>query len=291
MATQTRTDDFNMTSVQSGCSPLTELYNPTTGQDRIFFSIGNSGTNASNVPACAVHGVGCMLSLDVTGTTWPPALANFDGYEVPSVTTGNGVATSGIVVDNVGGSTTVPQTTVNGGATGTGLSITVASTSAFRSNEYIQIDWEIMKVGTITTSTTLPVSRAQLGTANVSHANGTAVVGVRVTNLTQTLTNSAAATSAVVEASDMFNVNDYIQIDSEAMLITGIPDSTHLTVTRQLLGTSLGSHTASQVNDLGRYVQSASIYFSFFGNSNGTQSCNAQSGVGCAVKLTQAGLK
>jgi hypothetical protein len=69
-----------------------------------------------------------------------------------------------------------------------------------------------------------------------------------------------------------------------------------LTVDRAQLGSSNVNHTTltAQVQNLGPYPQAGSIYFSFFGNSTNNAQCNgvgATNAVGCAVKLTQNGLK
>jgi hypothetical protein len=83
------------------CSPITEFFN--SGTDWIFFSVGANmnPSGAGPVPAaCRVASIGCVLSVNVTSGTWPPAAAT-NGVPTPSNPAG---ATSGFVVDNVSAS-------------------------------------------------------------------------------------------------------------------------------------------------------------------------------------------
>jgi hypothetical protein len=227
------------------------------------------------------------MSLNVTGTAWPPAGGMTAGYAVPS--NGSNPATSGIVVDNTGGSTTVPATTLAAAITAGATSITVASSAGFAVNDYVQIDAEAISISAIA-GTTLTVARAQLGTTAATHLISTAVVDLRTTLLSGAIT--AAATSITVDSTTTFNVNDYIQVDTEAMLITAKPSSTTLTVTRGRLGSTSAAHADNaRVDDLSGYPQAASIYFSLGVNSSAAVPCNGTTGVGCAVKLTQDGLR
>lgn len=83
------------------CSPLTEAYNPTAnsgaGQDLLFLSVPNWG----NPSTCTLDP--CLMSFDITGTTFPAVKSVFP--LTPGVSNG---ATSGIVVDTL--------TTGSGGA-------------------------------------------------------------------------------------------------------------------------------------------------------------------------------
>jgi hypothetical protein len=85
------TSDGNLVLVNSSgeeCSPVTEILNGAT--DRIFFSVANN----ANQTGCTGN-AGCIMSIDLGGA-WPPAAVT------------HGVAasggTSGIIVDNVSGS-------------------------------------------------------------------------------------------------------------------------------------------------------------------------------------------
>jgi len=282
------TGNVNLSSTASAaaCSPVAEFYNASTGMDWIFVSVGNNSVTPAG-SSCATT-TGCVMSLNVTGTAWPPTGGMTAGYAVPSNATNP--ATSGIVVDNTGGSTTVPATTLAAAITSTtATSITVASSAGFAVNDYVQIDAEAIRISAIA-GTTLTVVRAQLGTTAATHLISTAVVDLRSTLLNGAIT--AAATSITVDSTTTFNVNDYIQVDSEAMLIMARPSSTTLTVTRGRLGSTAAAHADNaRVNDLSGYPQAASVYFSFGVNSSAAVLCNGTNGVGCAVKLTQDGLR
>lgn len=86
--------------------------------------------------------------------------------------------------------------------------------------------------------------------------------------------------------------NDYILVGSEIMQVTDIVfgEVTSFQVTRGMFGTTAATHV-SPAPVLNLSANSASIYFSFFGNSTAGEPCNGASGVGCAVKLTQVGLR
>jgi hypothetical protein len=94
------------------CSPVTEIYNTNASggaKDWIFFSIGDNASNANPIPAgnaCRTDGLGCLISIDVTGNpTWPPTTVT-NARSMP--TNANG-STSGIVVDNVADTVAAPQ--------------------------------------------------------------------------------------------------------------------------------------------------------------------------------------
>ena len=269
------------------CSPVSEFYNTTTGLDWIFFSVGaNAQTDAAGA-ACGTTNGGCLMSVNVTGTAWPPTAVTA-AYQTPEVA--GGASTSGIIIDNVGGATTVPSTALSAAITNAATSFTVASTTGFAANDHIQIDSEIIKITTVTNATTLAVTRAQLSTVAASHLINTAVTDLRVSLLNGAITN--VATTIVVDSNTTFNVNDYIRIDNEVMKITARPLATTLTVTRAQLGSTNVTHVDnSTVSDLSAYPQAASIYSSFIGPSGTGFLCNGASGVGCAVKLTQSGLQ
>ncbi len=79
-------------------SPVTEIINGTT--DRIFFSVGNNADIQKDAGCSGTSSFGCIMSLTLGGT-WPPSIATH-GVPTPMVaTTGS---TSGIIVDNVSGS-------------------------------------------------------------------------------------------------------------------------------------------------------------------------------------------
>jgi hypothetical protein len=107
----------NLVSAGSGggsqaCSPVTEVYNPNASggaKDWIFFSTADHASNANPIPAgstCRTNGLGCLISIDVTGNpTWPPTVVT-NARSMPANASGS---TSGIVVDNVASSVSSPQ--------------------------------------------------------------------------------------------------------------------------------------------------------------------------------------
>ena len=353
----------DLTNAVGGCSPVTEFYNAGTGMDWIFLSVGN---NASQPANCLAPNIGCVMSLNVTGTAWPPA-AMTAGFVTPSNTTAPGA--SGIIVDNTSFNTTVAKTslsaadtavtsttlsvamtnvqaclrvastaglaigdTINvatpaesmtitlvtgaacaGSAVGVPVQVTrplpvahgttgvaviklattlsVASASGFAVNDYVQVDAEAMQIAGIA-GTTLTVTRgllAPLATTANTHLIDTAVVDLRTTLLNGAIV--AGTTTITVDSTTTFDVGHYIQIGTEAMLISA-KTATTLTVTRGQLGSTAAPQADnSKVTDLSAYPQAASIYLSFAANSLAAAQCNLANGVGCAIKLTQDGLR
>lgn len=107
----------NLVSSGSGggsqsCSPVTEIYNPNASggaKDWIFFSTADHANSVNPIPAgstCRTNGLGCLISIDVTGSpTWPPSVVT-NARSMPTNATGS---TSGIVVDNVADTVSSPQ--------------------------------------------------------------------------------------------------------------------------------------------------------------------------------------
>jgi hypothetical protein len=90
------------------CSPVSQIYNATTGAEWLFFSVGKSanqtGSGCSNTTGIS----GCLMALNLTTlAAWPPTAVD-KGYKVAS-SAANGASTSGIVVDNVADTTLYPQ--------------------------------------------------------------------------------------------------------------------------------------------------------------------------------------
>ena len=270
-----------------GCSPVTEFYNATTGMDWIFLSVGNNAGPGMG-STCDTPDIGCVASLNVTGTAWPPTspATMTAGYVTPGNSTSP--SASGIIIDNSAGTTTVPGTLVSEALDATETGIDVVSSAGFTAGDFIQVDAERMRITSIDVNT-LNVARGQLSSTAATHLTGTAAVALRVTLMTV-----ASGTDATIDvySTTTFNVGDYIQIDNEAMLITGKAGMT-LTVSRAQLGSSNVNHATltSQVVNLSVYPQAASVYFSFAANSVTAAQCNGSTGVGCAVKLTQDGLR
>jgi hypothetical protein len=83
----------------TACSPGTEIFNPNTNTDLIFFSV-QSNSNLSNCSGSGSSpGGGCVMSFDTT-SSFPPNAAN-------SAPEAGG--TSGIIIDNTVPGATVPQ--------------------------------------------------------------------------------------------------------------------------------------------------------------------------------------
>ena len=155
-------------------------------------------------------------------------------------------------------------------------------------NDFIQIDSEKMLVTATNTAgqDTLTVTRAQLSTVVATHANG-----ATVTNLT----TAAADTQIRVVSTADFASSDFIQIGNEVIqlgVVTTCSGSPCFTgVLRGQLGTTAAAYLApTGIVDL-TAPQTSSLYFSFINNSKAGLLCNTTTGVGCAVKLTQTGLR
>ncbi|MGC1617815.1 MAG: hypothetical protein WA765_04945 [Candidatus Acidiferrum sp.] len=92
-----------VTANNRACSPMTEFVNgtPTSTDDWIFFSVGNSSNDTAGTPLvgpCSGTATGCLISINVAGEpAWPPAAVS-NTATLPGLAAG---ATSGIVPDNV----------------------------------------------------------------------------------------------------------------------------------------------------------------------------------------------
>ncbi len=270
------------------CSPVTEVYNAATSTDWIFFSVGD---NASQTGAGCASSEACLMSLNVTGAAWPPGAAS-QGFPLP-----NAKPASGIIVDNVAASSvsttlaiSATTTVSNAGLTTSTTTFDVASAASFAVGDYVQINSEKMLVTGRNTSgqDRLTVTRAQLGTVAATHANGSTV---------SDLTTVATATTVRVASTTGFVAGDFAQIESEIVKVGAVgtcslPSSPCLTsVTRGQLGTTAAAHMfADAIVDL-TAPETSSIYFSTTANSTSAIPCSAASGVGCALKLTQVGLR
>ena len=88
-----------VTANNRACSPMTEFVNgtPTSTDDWIFFSVGNSSNDSAGTPLvgpCAATATGCLISINVAGEpAWPPAAVS-NTATLPGLAAG---ATSGIV--------------------------------------------------------------------------------------------------------------------------------------------------------------------------------------------------
>ena len=122
--------------------------------------------------------------------------------------------------------------------------------------------------------------------APAAHGSGAAVTD---------LTSTAAQTTIRVASTTGFTAGDYIQIDSEIILVGTVTTCGGAPcfnpVTRAALGTTAATHTSpASVANL-TAPGTSSLYFTFGANSVSSAQCNGVNGLGCAVKLTQTGLQ
>jgi hypothetical protein len=88
-----------LTTDATACSPGTEIFNPNSNTDLIFFSVQSNSNLANCGGSSTTPGDGCVMSFDIT-SSFPSSAAN-------SAPEAGG--TSGIIIDNTVPATTVPQ--------------------------------------------------------------------------------------------------------------------------------------------------------------------------------------
>jgi len=159
--------------------------------------------------------------------------------------------------------------------------LTLGSTTGIATGDYLLIDSEKVLVGTVS-SPRVTVTRGQLSTSAATHTPGATAVNI---------TTAAVDTVVLTSNTASFAVNDYILVDSEIMQITAVTPNVSFGVTRNVLGSTPAAAHQSPSIIFNLSANTASIYFSFFGNSSTGAPCNGSNGVGCAVKLTQVGLR
>lgn len=116
------------------CSPITEFVNgtPTSTDDWIFFSVGNSSNTGAGTPLvgpCSGTATGCLISINVAGEpAWPPAAVS-NTATLPAHAAG---ATSGIVPDNVSAAAQASRIyfSLGGNSTGAGPGLPSCNTTA-----------------------------------------------------------------------------------------------------------------------------------------------------------------
>jgi hypothetical protein len=188
------------------CSPLTEIYNGTT--DYLFAGEGDDNSGNTNFGSLYGFTLGGTMATTITGSpiTYPNANGGTSGIVVDNVFleplwqpsthyTDNTLATdsNGNVedVESCSGTCTsgasapvwtvgVPTTVA--AAIGTSdTTISVASTTGYVPDQFIQVDFEFMQI-TGVGSGTFTVVRGQLGTTAVTHLSGTGLLSVTIDN-------------------------------------------------------------------------------------------------------------
>ena len=138
-------------------SPSSSVANVLRGGEFDNQYYATSGT-AGNLYVCAY---GSLLRI-------PVALTSFATYNTPV-----SAATTCSPVTEVLGSSA--NTTLSTAMTTGQTTITVASGAGFTTNQYLQVDSEIMRLGTLTSGTTYNVTRAQGSTTAATHLANAAV--------------------------------------------------------------------------------------------------------------------
>lgn len=223
--------------------PVTGFYEESTDTDWFFTAVGSAGFLASGYRGqCPSATLGCVISLGVSGTTWPPG-ATTAGYSVPTSAT---AGASGIIVDNMAtvGATAVPQTTLTSKLLGTSLATAVGTAPATCMYVWQNVGFEVgdsvtLWGGTANTVTVTAIPGACTGGTGIT-GYGIQTSSIANTHLVNTLVTSPGSTIAVASSAG-FRVGDVIQVDQEAMQITGISGTTW-TVTKALFSTFPGTH-------------------------------------------------
>jgi hypothetical protein len=140
--------------------------------------------------------------------------------------------------------------------------ITVPISASVAAGDYIQVSAEVLNVTATNTTTgvglTLTVTRGVEGTTAATHTSGSPVTVLTVIDVPST-TGTA--------------VGDYIQIDSEIMMLDYVNSATQLTVTQGELGTSAATHLVNAaVQDIQDW-----IYLSVTGTGSDT-GCTSTTG-------------
>jgi hypothetical protein len=151
-----------------------------------------TGANHSALSSTTCGGQGVLAQLDTAaGYAAPPAWVAGHAYAANTqITDSNGNIEKVTTAGTSGGSAPTWNKTVDIAPTGDTITvgitaiqttITVGSTTGISANDYIQINSEIMQVTSVVPSTTLNVTRGQLGTTAVLHGISTPVSTYRLT--------------------------------------------------------------------------------------------------------------
>ena len=246
------------------CSPVTEFLGTKTAPTTLTAAISAvpSDTTLSGAVDNAVHTNSTTLSVAAgtvnaficVGSRTNIAIGDYlnvvgtAGTETVYVTGITGTCTGGsedVAVDRAQNGTTALNNPVGADVSVLDTLIRVPSTPAVAVNSYIQVNTEDMQVtGSVTETNTagltLTVTRAQLGTTIATHTSGTTVTA---------LTSLSVASSTNVVATD------YIQVDSDIMLVAGAPTGTTIIANQGVLGTTAATHlNGATVTDIQDWV-------------------------------------
>jgi hypothetical protein len=130
--------------------------------------------------------------------------------------------------------------------------ITVSSVAmpTLASGEYIQIDSEIIRI-TGVSGNVLTVARGVASTSPASHADGSTVRKLRISEVSQVGGLTAAGTSLTVASTSSMGLaaippNVYVRVGAEVMYVTGLAGQT-LTVARGKAGTAAVAHSDGEM--------------------------------------------
>ena len=233
------------------------------------FSLDTSSTHATLTQAIDNDDITLAVTSNTLFYTNQVIEVGDELMQVSAVGTATITVTRGILnstpTSHAAGETIRPLTasvTLSGIIAATPGSITfpVSDGRVFQSGQLIQIDAEQFLISMVTENS-LTVSRAQNGTTVAQH-----LTGARIRILTTVSTLAAAITDQdstfTVGDGTQFAVNQVIQIDNEAMLITGIGGN-QLTVQRSALGTGASAHSAGSalrtIRTSGTYAGGGSV--------------------------------
>lgn len=176
--------------------------------------------------------------------------------------------TSGVDDNN---STALVSTILNDsdGINDSDTTIVVGSGTDISNGDYIRMNTEIIKVGTVSGTSLTSCTRGQLGTTALSHSNASIIQ--RLTTLGGTTLNdsggiSATDTTIIITNDTDFNDNEYVKIDDEIIQLGTISSNTVTNCTRGVLETTAASHVDGSAV-WGMYVGSFSDISQYHGIS------------------------
>ncbi len=140
---------------------------------------------------------------------------------------GSGIAWGAIAHAGTSGTNSATpgaNTTLSGAINNSQTTMGVASGTGFATNDFIALvtdatnQYEIVKCTANCTTTTMTITRAQLGTAAAAHASGAAVQRLSATSTTLAVTQVSAAVMIIVGFASCFSPNTTLSIsDSQSL--------------------------------------------------------------------------
>lgn len=156
---------------------------------------------------------------------------------------------SGIDDDN---STTTTNTALNDsdGISAVDTTIEVDSSTGFSAGDYFRIGTEIIKIGSVSSTTWSSCTRGQLGTTATTHSDNDPIYRIQV--LASTAINDAgnisdSATTITVDSTTDFASSGTIIIEDELITYTGTTSTTFIGCTRGAYETTAASHNDNTV--------------------------------------------